>query len=114
VADLHHDDGSGSGVSILKSGLGLKPIYHRKEERSDDHLFITILAYQAVQVIRRNLKECGVYESWLSLRKIFSVQQQVTVTFQQEDGRVLHVRKATVAVPPLNRGSPVRIAQSST
>ena len=87
----------------LKSELGLRPIYHRKEERSDGHLFITVLAYQAVQVIRRKLKECGVYESWSSLRKTFSVQQRVTVTFQQKDGRTLHVRKATVAEPALKK-----------
>ncbi len=41
----------------LKSEFGLRPIYHHKEERADGHLFITILAYQAVQVIRRNLKK---------------------------------------------------------
>ncbi len=32
----------------LKSELGLRPIYHHKEERSDGHLFITVLAYQLV------------------------------------------------------------------
>jgi len=36
----------------LKSELGLRPIYHHKE-RSDGHLFITVLAYQVVQVIRQ-------------------------------------------------------------
>jgi len=39
----------------LKSELGLRPIYHRKEIRSDGHLFITVLAYQFVQIIRRRL-----------------------------------------------------------
>ena len=37
----------------LKSELGLRPIYHQTEERSTGHLFITVLAYQLVQVIRR-------------------------------------------------------------
>jgi len=79
----------------LKSELGMRPVYHRKEERCDGHLFITVLAYQAVQVIRRKLKERGINESWQSLRDILEVQRRVTITFKQEDGRTMHVRKST-------------------
>jgi transposase len=87
----------------LKSELGLRPIYHHKEERSDGHLFITVLAYQVVQVIRRKLKVYGVRESWSSLRRIFTGQQRITASFRQKDGRTLHVRKATVAEPKLKQ-----------
>jgi len=41
----------------LKSELGLRPVFHQKEGRTDGHLFITVLAYQCVQVIRKRLKE---------------------------------------------------------
>ncbi|MDX5929278.1 hypothetical protein SIL87_00650 [Acidiphilium acidophilum] len=41
--------------------------------------------------------------SWTRLREILSVQQRITATFQQRDGRTLHVRKATVAEPALRR-----------
>jgi len=87
----------------LKSELGLRPVYHHKEGRADGHLFITVLAYQAVQVIRRKLKSCNINDSWTSLRKIFSGQQRVTATFKQKDGRTLHVRKTTVAEPKLQK-----------
>lgn len=87
----------------LKSELGLRPIYHHKEDRAEGHLFITVLAYQAVQALRRKLKEQGINESWTTLREIFSVQQRVTATFKQRDGRTLHVRKTTVAEPKLQR-----------
>lgn len=80
----------------LKSELGLRPVFHSKEERAEGHLFITVLAYQAVQILRRRLKEHGIHLSWSSLRNIFSVQQRVTATFKQQDGRMLHVRKATI------------------
>ena len=40
----------------LKSELGLRPIYHRKPARADGHLFITVIAYQLVQVIRTRLR----------------------------------------------------------
>lgn len=85
----------------LKSELGLRPIYHQTKDRTEGHLFITVLAYQAVQVLRRKLKIAGIHQSWTSLRKIFSGQLRVTATFKQRDGRTLHIRKSTVAEPKL-------------
>ncbi len=85
----------------LKSELGLRPVYHHKEERADGHLFITVLAYQAVQVIRNKLKQKGIHLSWDSVRKILARQQRVTTSFTQDDGRSLHVRKSTIASPQL-------------
>ena len=85
----------------LKSELGLRPVYHHKEERTEGHLFITVLAYQAVQSLRKKLKAKGITENWIRLRQTLSVQQRVTATFKQRDGRTLHVRKATVAEPKL-------------
>jgi transposase len=81
----------------LKSELGLRPIFHHKEERTEGHLFITVLAYQFVQVIRRRLKDHGNKLGWPSLRNILSVQQRVTATFKQKDGRTLNIRKSTKA-----------------
>ena len=85
----------------LKSELGLRPVYHSKEERADGHLFITVLAYQAVQVLRAKLKKADIHDSWASLRETMSVQRRVTASFQQRDGRTLNVRKCTVAEPDL-------------
>ncbi|MDQ3773490.1 MAG: hypothetical protein M3461_03485 [Pseudomonadota bacterium] len=86
----------------LKSELGLRPIFHSKERRTDGHLFISVLAYQAVQCIRRRLKAAGIHQSW-GLRQTLSVQQRVTATFRQRDARVLHVRKSTLAEPGLRQ-----------
>jgi transposase len=85
----------------LKSELGLRPIYHSKEARTEGHLFITVLAYQCVQLLRTRLKAKGIHGSWASLRMILSVQRRVTATFRQRDGRTLNVRKSTVAEPAL-------------
>ena len=68
-----------------------------KEDRCDGHLFITTIAYQAVQVIRRKLKEFGINESWESLRAILVTQIRITATFDQRDGKTLHVRQASQA-----------------
>ena len=87
----------------LKSELGLRPIFHSKERRTDGHLFISVLAYQFVQCIRRRLKAAGIHQSWAGLRQTLSVQQRVTATFRQRDARVLHVRKSTLAEPTLRQ-----------
>jgi hypothetical protein len=87
----------------LKSELGLRPVFHHKEKRTEGHLFITVLAYQLVQTIRRKLEAAGETISWSRLREILSVQQRVTATFRQRDGRTLHVRKTTVAEPALRK-----------
>ena len=87
----------------LKSELGLRPIHHRTPRRAEGHLFITVIAYQLVQVIRRRLAEradgpirCT---SWTTLKRILGGRQRVTTTFKRADGRTVHVRKATRAEP---------------
>ena len=75
-------------------------IYHHKPIRADGHLFITVIAYQLVQVIRTRLRQGGENASWTTLRRILEGQQRVTATFRRTDGRTLHVRKATRAEPP--------------
>ena len=87
----------------LKSELGLRPIYHRKPLRAEGHLFITVIAYQLVQVIRKRLAEngsrgCG-SASWTTLRRILGGRQRVTATLKRADGRTVHVRKATRPEP---------------
>ena len=83
----------------LKSELGLRPVFHHQENRVDGHLFITVLAYQFVQIIRRQLKEQGIVGRWATLREILGSQYRVIATFRRADGRILHVRKATRPEP---------------
>ncbi|MFT6575497.1 MAG: transposase, partial [Akkermansiaceae bacterium] len=79
----------------LKSELGMRPVYHHKEDRCDGHLFITVLAYQAVQVIRMKIKDHGINESWATLREKLKQQCRITATFKQRDGKTLHIRQAS-------------------
>ena len=87
----------------LKGELGLRPVFHQKENRADGHLFITVLAYQCVQVIRKTLKAQGIHDSWATLRASMSVQTRVTASMQRSDGRTIHIRKSTKAEPALMR-----------
>jgi transposase len=87
----------------LKSELGLRPIFHHTEARADAHLFITVLAYQFVQLIRRRLHAQEIDAGWKRLRETLNGQVRVTASFRRPDGRTLHVRKTTQAEPEQSR-----------
>ena len=83
----------------MKSELGLRPIYHQKEERVDAHIFITLLAYHLVHSLRVQLRKEGICLSWNSIRNIMVSQQRVSVSVPTEDGSQIHIRSTTRAEP---------------
>ncbi len=83
----------------LKSALGLRPVYHHLSKRVDAHLFISVLAYHLVHVLRLPLKAQGIHLSWDSLRDQLDGQARVTVVLHREDGKVCYIRKATRPEP---------------
>jgi transposase len=83
----------------LKSELGLRPVFHHNTDRVSGHLFISVLAYHLVHTIRFQLKACGIHGSWEGLRRELEGQDRVTVELKREDGKTVHVRKATRPEP---------------
>ena len=53
-----------SAFHAMKSDLGLHPLYHRKKDRIESHMFLTILAYPVSHLIRFQLKQAGHHHSW--------------------------------------------------
>ena len=88
-----------SVLRSLKTDLGLRPVFHQIDRRVEGHLFISVLAYHFVHMLRLQLKAQGNDESWQTLRGTIATQQRVTVTLQRRDGRAVHVRKATRPEP---------------
>ncbi|MCP4875605.1 MAG: IS1634 family transposase [Gammaproteobacteria bacterium] len=83
----------------LKSELGLRPVFHQNTGRVTGHLFISVLAYHLVHMIRFQLKACGIHFNWESLRRQLQGQNRVTAQIKRADGRMLHIRKSTRAEP---------------
>jgi transposase len=81
----------------LKTDLGLRPVYHHKEDRVTGHLFITLLAYHLVHTLRYQLKQQGIHLSWDSIRNIMSTQQRLTITLPTDDNKTIHLRTTTQA-----------------
>lgn len=62
----------------LKTDLSLRPIYHQKDENSDAHLFLGLLAYWIVNTIRHQLQQCGINHYWTEIVRIMQPQKTVT------------------------------------
>lgn len=82
-----------SAFRSLKSELGMRPVYHQKEDRVDGHLFISILAYHLLHSIRYQLKAHGIHDSWQTLRETLSTHCRITSTLKLENGKVVKIRK---------------------
>jgi hypothetical protein len=63
------------------------------------HIFITLIAYHLVQTLQVQLKSQDCHDSWQTIRPKMENQQRITVTLQREDGKTIHLRKATKADP---------------
>ena len=81
----------------FKTELGLRPVYHHKEDRVTGHLFITLLAYHLVHTLRYQLKQQGIHLSWESIRNIMSTQQRITITLPTDNDKTVHLRTTTKA-----------------
>lgn len=83
----------------MKSDLGLRPIYHQKEYRTDGHLFITVLAYHILHTIRFKLRQQGITFSWNTIRKGLSTHVRISTTIKRVDGKAIHIRKSSKPEP---------------
>ncbi|MBC8357397.1 MAG: IS1634 family transposase [Candidatus Aminicenantes bacterium] len=81
----------------MKSELGLRPIHHQTELRTDGHIFITVLAYHLLHSIRFKLKCQGIHLSFSTIRDRLSTQVRITTTMKRKDGKMIHIRKSSLA-----------------
>ena len=81
----------------LKTDLDLRPIYHQKDEASEAHLFLGLLAYWLVNAIRHQLKQKGIRHNWTELTRVMSAQKIVTTTAINKLGEQTAFRNCTLA-----------------
>ena len=79
----------------------LRPIYHQKDEHSDAHVFLGLLAYWIVNTIRYRLKQTGMTHYWTEIVSMMSTQKAVTTEATNALGEKVHMRicsEPTIAV----------------
>ena len=79
----------------LKGEVGLRPVYHRKPERIRAHLFIAVLAYHGIHLMRRRLRAQGISDSWVTIRRKLSRWMRQTTLLRAEDGSWIETRQDT-------------------
>ena len=79
----------------MKSELGLRPNYHKRDDTGTAHIFITVIAYHIIAGILKKLRTNGINYSWGTIRNILSTQVRVTTSFNTEDKAIIHVRTTT-------------------
>lgn len=79
----------------LKTDLKLRPVFHQKEQRSDAHIFITLLAYHLLHSIRSYLKQKDIRLSWSKLRDRMSTHCRITNRLRTQSGNTLFIRKCS-------------------
>ena len=79
----------------LKSDLLMRPVFHQKENRSDAHIFITLLSYHLLNSIRRSLKQTGINMRWQNIRKRMSSHCRVTNRMITKEGHSLFIRQCS-------------------
>lgn len=79
----------------MKSELGLRPNYHKRDDTSTAHIFITVIAYHIIAGILKKLRTNGINYSWRTIRNTLSTQVRVTTSFNTEDKATIHIRTTT-------------------
>jgi len=81
-----------SAFRSLKSSLGLRPIHHQKEKRTEGHLFISVLAYHLLNTILYKLHKAGDNRTWATIRKELSTHQRSTIILTDSEEKIYHIR----------------------
>ena len=79
----------------LKSEMGLRPVHHKKEQRCDSHLFLTVLAYHILHSIMTILRQNNIKQRWQTIRPLLLTHGISTIKMNLENGKTLHVRKCS-------------------
>ena len=73
-----------SALRSMKETLGLRPIYHQTAERTEAHLFITVMAYHLLATIESIMTQKGDTRTWSTLRDVMSTLMRGTVTMRDD------------------------------
>lgn len=83
----------------LKSELGMRPVYHRKDRRQEGHLFITVLAYHLLATIQMKLNRKGICHRWSKLRERLANHMRSTASMNNDKGERIYIRQTSDPEP---------------
>ncbi len=81
---------------VLKTDLSLRPVFHQKDQNTEAHLFLGLLAYQLVAFIRHQLKMHNINHDWRNIVRIMNTQKLVTSSIKTKTGNLVRIKKSSV------------------
>jgi transposase len=91
---VYHTLSTIEGVNrCCKTDLNMRPVYHRKDEPIQAHLFLTLLACTIVTYIRHLLGKKRIYWSWKEIVRILSTQKSILSEFRNKQGELFLLSK---------------------
>ncbi len=81
-----------SSFKVLKTDLGLRPVFHQIARRTEGHLFISVLAYHLLNSIEVSLSQSGYNHNFKTIKDILSTHQRSTITMISEDKNMHQIR----------------------
>ena len=88
-----------SAFRSLKTDLGTRPTFHQSAERTEAHLFISVLAYGVLACIEHRLREAGDHRQWRTVREQMSTHRRDTIILTDEQGNIHHIRQTGAPEP---------------
>jgi len=79
----------------LKTDLDIRPIYHQKDAYIEPHIWLGILAYQVVNLIRKQLAEKDIHLSWTSIKEKMCAMQSSIVSVNNDKNEKLYIKLCT-------------------
>ena len=83
----------------MKSDLGIRPVYHQKEDRVDAHIFVAFLSYCLQTTLRHKTRQSASGLTAQAVLETLSRIQMLDVTFETRDDRVLLMERYTEPEP---------------
>ena len=82
----------------LKTDLNLRPVFHQLDKNTIAHLFLGVLAYVVVSLIRHRLNQKGIDYDWKNIVRIMNTQKLVSNYLTDKEGRQICIRKVSVPI----------------
>ena len=80
---------------ILKTDLSLRPIFHKKDQSTEAHIHLGVLAYIIVNTIRYKLKQQNIHHDWKNIVRIMNTQKAVTTSMKNDKDQVIIIKKCS-------------------
>lgn len=83
----------------LKTDLGTRPIFHQLAERTEAHLFVSVLAYSVLACIEHRLRQAGDHRQWRTVREQMSTHRRATIILTDDQRNIHHIRQTGTPEP---------------